>query len=111
MKYRVHITAKAEEDAEGVLAWFHENQATAAGARWFAGIMAAIDTLESHPMRCRIAPESEDIGVEIRQLLFGKRRGVYRVYFLIKGQTVYILRIRHGAMDRLKQEDLPVTSE
>lgn len=33
MKYRVHLTAKAEEDAESVLEWFHENQAMAAGVR------------------------------------------------------------------------------
>lgn len=35
--------------------------------------MAKIDTLETHAERCGIADESADLGVEIRELLFGKR--------------------------------------
>lgn len=106
MKYRVQLTARAEEDVEGVLLWYHENQATAAAGRWFARLMSKIDTLETHPERCGIAIESDELGIEIRQLLFGKRHGVYRILFQLQGATVQILRIRHGAQDRIRPEDL-----
>ena len=106
MKYRVRLAAKAEADVDGVLRWFHEQQATIAGGRWFARLMAKIDTLESHPDRCAVAVESEDLGVEIRELLFGRRHGVYRILFQIEGRTVQILRVWHGARDRVSPEDL-----
>lgn len=106
MKYRVRLTAKAETDVEAVLRWFHEQRATAAGERWFSRLMAKIDTLEAHPQRCAVAAESEDLGLEIRELLFGKRHGVYRILFQIVNRTVHILRVWHTARDRVSQEDL-----
>jgi plasmid stabilization system protein ParE len=106
VKYRVRLTAKAEADVDGVLRWFHEQQALAAGGRWFARLMAKLDTLETYPERCRVAGESEDLGVEIRELLFGKRQGIYRILFQIEGRTVQILRVWHGARDRVSPEDL-----
>ena len=106
MKYRVRLTAKAEADVDGVLRWFHEQQAAVAGGRWFARLMAKIDMLETHPERCGIADESNDLGIEIRQLQFGKRHGVYRILFQIEGRTVQILRVWHGARDRVSRDDL-----
>lgn len=106
MKYRVRLAAKPEADVDGVLRWFHEQQAAVAGGRWFARLMAKIDTLEAHPERCGIADESEELGVEIRELLFGKRHGVYRILFQIEGRIVQILRVWHGARDRVSPEDL-----
>ena len=106
MKYRVRLAAKAEADVDRVLRWFHEQQAAVAGGRWFARLMGKIDTLETHPDRCAIAVESEDVGIEIRELLFGKRHGVYRILFQIDGKTVQILRVWHGARDRVSPEDL-----
>jgi plasmid stabilization system protein ParE len=106
VKYRARLTAKAEADVDGVLRWFRDQQATAAGGCWFARLMTKIDTLETHPERCGIAIESEELGVEIRELLFGRRHGVYRILFQIDGKTVHILRVWHGARDRVSPEDL-----
>jgi hypothetical protein len=64
-----------------------------------------LDTLEAYPARCAIAAEFEDLGVEIRELLVGKRHGVYRILFQIEGRTVQILRAWHGARDRVSPED------
>ena len=48
----------------------------------------------------------ENARIKIRQLLIGKREGVYRVLFVIEEETVYILRIRHGARGRLEPDEL-----
>jgi plasmid stabilization system protein ParE len=106
VKYRVRLTAKAEADVDGVLRWFHERQATFAGGRWLARLMVKIDTLKTHPKRCGIADESADLDIEIRELLFGKRYGAYRILFQIEGRTVQILRVWHGARDRVSPKDL-----
>ena len=97
MKFRVVLTENAEQDVENILQWFVEQSAASAGERWFQQLMARIATLESHPERCPLAPESSALGVEIREILFGKRRGRYRLFFQIDGRTVLLLRVWHGA--------------
>ena len=97
MKYRVRLRPRPKRTWTESSAGFTSDGPTVAGGRWFSRLMAKIDTLETHPERCAIADESEDLGVEIRELLFGKRHGVYRILFQIEGRTVQILRVWHGA--------------
>lgn len=106
MTYRVVLTDKAEADVESVLKWFHGRQATEAAGRWLAALMSRLDTLESHPERCSLAAESEEVEEVIRELLFGRKRFRYRLLFRIVGQTVQILRIWHSSRDAIKREDL-----
>jgi hypothetical protein len=49
-----------------------------------------------------VASESDEFPVEIRQLLYGRRPGVYRVLFTIAADTVRVLHIRLSARDELK---------
>lgn len=106
MKYRVHISEKAEADVDGVLEWFQSQKVSEAGDRWFAAIWKAIDTLETRPERCALAAESDDLGTELRELSFGRRRGIYRILFQVQGTTVHILRVWHGSRDAVQREDL-----
>lgn len=106
MNYQVHLTDKAQRDVDSVLQWFDDQAAHAAGTRWFAQLMAQVATLESHPERCPLAAEAADLGLEIRELLFGRKRVRYRLLFQIEGRRVLILRVWHGARDSLSQEDL-----
>lgn len=105
-KYQVQITAKAEADVASVLEWFRDQEAVTAGGKWFAQLMAVIDTLERMPERCRLADESAELGFDIREILVGKRRGVYRVLFKIEGRTVHIVRVWHSARDAWTAEDV-----
>lgn len=68
--------------------------------------MARIETLEDHPTRCALAPESPKLGHEIRVLLLGRRRYKYRLLFRIVGQKVEILRVWHSSRDSITQADL-----
>lgn len=106
MTYHVELTAKAEWDVESVLRWFHEQRATTAGGRWLKQLMARIATLERHPERCRLADEADELGIELRELLFGKRHGTYRILFVVEAETVSILHIRHAARSALSRRDL-----
>ncbi|MDQ3685075.1 MAG: hypothetical protein M3430_05665 [Acidobacteriota bacterium] len=64
------------------------------------------------PERCPVAPESREFVIEVRQLLYGKRRNAYRVLFSVAydneadENVVRIYRIRHGAQRRLKDLEL-----
>ena len=97
MKYRVVVTARANADAVEAFRWLAERSPTAA-ARWYAGLEKAVAKLDQNPERHSIAEdESEQVGFTMRQLLHGRRRGVYRLLFSIEGETVTLHFVRHGA--------------
>ena len=95
-RYRVIITPSAERDIEQAYLWIAERDEDAA-ARWFNRLLDVVNTLETFPERCPVAPESVMLGVEIRQILHGKRQHKYRVLFNVRGKTVNVLHVRHGA--------------
>lgn len=100
MPYALRTTRRADADIDAAVGWLSERSAAAA-ARWHAGALTAVRSLETNPKRCPLADEAADLGLELRQLLFGRHRGVYRVLFTIDGETVTIHRVRHAAQDRL----------
>ena len=51
MKFKVQLTEKAERDLDCALAWFNEQCASAAAAKWLAQMLRAIGTLETTPNR------------------------------------------------------------
>lgn len=106
MAFRVDLTDTAEADVDSVLAWFVEQKATEAGGRWFSQLMSKLRTLESRPERCPVASESDELGLEVRELLFGRRRHKYRILFRMTTNVVVILRIRHAARGPLTHMEL-----
>lgn len=105
MSYRVTFQPRALANLEAQYQYIAEHNPTAA-ARWFNGIVKALEGLADFPERCPIARESEIAGREIRQLLYGRRSGVRRAYFAIENDTVRILCIRHAAQAEVPLEDL-----
>jgi plasmid stabilization system protein ParE len=106
MKRRVRLSARAERDIDETLAWLCRQGADSAASRWHERLLAAVATLEREPERCPIAPESEELGIELRELLFGRRQGIYRILFIIEQRTVTVVHIRHAARDALRPDDL-----
>jgi plasmid stabilization system protein ParE len=105
MTYSVRITARALREVGEALEWLVE-RAPLAAARWHDRLLDAFRSLENSPERCGLAPEAEWYpGGELRQLLYGKRRGVYRILFEVRGDTVYILRVRHSAQALLQADE------
>lgn len=98
--------------ADAFAAFEHIRQAAPHYAeQWLVGLFDAIASLEEMPTRCPIIPEADEFHRPLRHLLYGKRSGIYRVIFDIQesseeGPQVRILRIWHGACDRIKQEDV-----
>lgn len=100
MNFKVEFTYQAETDADIAYDWIFKKSPTNA-YNWFEGLLQAIDNLHYLPERCPIAPESEEVGQEIRQLLYGK----FRILFSIESQTVFVLHVRHGAQQYLSKEN------
>jgi plasmid stabilization system protein ParE len=96
MKYRVVVSEPAKAEADEAYAWISQYSLVRA-QKWFNGLFKAIASLDEYPERYPLAPEAELFNREIRQMLYGKRRGVYRVLFEIQGEIVQVSNIRHGA--------------
>jgi plasmid stabilization system protein ParE len=103
--HSIHIFPRAMADVRAAVAW-RSRQSPSHAARWHAGLLAAIRSLANGPDRCPLADEAADLGRELRELLYGRRRNVYRILFTIDGQTVNILRVRHAAQNRLAPGDV-----
>jgi len=79
--------------------------------RWLRGLFSAILTLSDMPARCPVTPESDELGVPVRHLIYGKRSASFRIIFDIQDQAaegprVRVLRIWRGARDAVAAQDV-----
>jgi len=105
MTFQVEITPIAETQIEKAYCWYRERNSELAD-HWFRGLMNKIATLQEKPRRCPLAVEHEIFLEEVRQLLYGKSKNVYRVLFAVRDTTVYVLYVRHSAQAPLTVDDL-----
>jgi toxin ParE1/3/4 len=107
MAYRVEIARRAEADIEELYLWVVE-RAPQQGARWFNGLERAVLSLDQHPKRCPVAPESIDPDHPVRVLSYGRRPHVYRIFFAVDDETnvVRVVHVRRGARQRPIAEEL-----
>jgi plasmid stabilization system protein ParE len=95
--YRVVFTAKARADALEQFLYLADRSPDAA-ERWYTGLDRAIAKLSTLPERHPIAQdETEQLGITLRQTLYGRRPGVFRILFSIEGDTVTLHYVRHTA--------------
>jgi len=109
MPFQVDLSPSALNDAEAAFLRI-QKQAPGMANDWFNGLLLAVYSLENFPNRCPLAPESQEIGLLIRQLLYQSHRIVFIVVpsendDAVDG-NVQVLRIRHHAQERLKPYDL-----
>ena len=90
-------------DVAVAAAWLAHGNLAAAGR---SGLFRIVKKLETNPSLYPIADEAADLGVDLRELLYGRRPTVYPILFTITGQTVNVLRVRHAAQDRLTPGDV-----
>lgn len=91
-KYRVKITKAAEDDIVSVFEHIAQNN-QAVAIKWVEEVERQIDSLGKFPQRCPIIPETEELGQEYHQLIYGN----YRTIFCIQGLVVIIMRVVHHA--------------
>jgi plasmid stabilization system protein ParE len=102
--YTIIIEGRVWSDSEAIVRRIARDNPDAA-AKWFRNLVKKIDSLESMPERHPIAPESDDFPEEIREAFLGKRQNKYRILFAIRGDTVHVLHVRHGAREPLRPDN------
>ncbi|MGK7947163.1 MAG: type II toxin-antitoxin system RelE/ParE family toxin [Microcystaceae cyanobacterium] len=107
MTYQIEISPTAITDIETIFLWLKEDSPEQA-YRWVRGCYEIMLTLENFPKRCSLAPESEYMEIEVRQLLYNKQFLIlYTVNEAVEQRdgVVRIHRIRRGSQQRLKNID------
>ncbi len=65
------------------------DRSPAAAGRWYAGIEKAVTRLRMRPELHPLAQkETEQLGITLRQMFYGRRPGVFRILFSVEGDTV-----------------------
>lgn len=91
-KYKVNLTQHAQEDLEHIFYYIAADSISNASS-FIIELEKKVYSLEHLPYRNPFIPENEYFGTEYRHLIFKKYRIIYRV----SEDTVFILRIIHGA--------------
>jgi toxin ParE1/3/4 len=107
MAYRVDLSKNAEAELEELYLWVAA-QAPQQGSKWFNGLERAVLSLDQHPKRCPVAPESIDPDHPVRVLSYGRKPHVYRVFFTVddEANVVRVVHVRRGARRRPIAEEL-----
>lgn len=105
MKYRVVIETRAIRDIDEAAGWIAA-QAPEAAERWFNAIEAEIYSLARFPERCPRAREDGMFKYELRQLVYGRRHGRYRVVFTIHEGAVHVLHVRQGPLPAMTKAEV-----
>jgi plasmid stabilization system protein ParE len=105
MAFQVIFQPRARSDVAAAVMWLACNNPVAA-ARWRAGLFRIVQKLETNPLLYPEADEATELGLDLRELLYGRRRSKYRVLFTVDDPMVNIHCVRHAAQDRLAPGDV-----
>src|SRR5260370_222925 len=90
-KYSVIFHPDAEQDIISSYQWGSGVWGEPNAKTWVQQLRRTIKSrLTSLPLSCPVAPESDDLGILIRQLVIQR----YRVLFIVEKKTVTILHVR-----------------
>lgn len=104
--FAINIDPDALEDIRHIARDISQRVSPSSAARWQHRIISKIQTLASLPERYPMADEAVELGLDLRFMIFGRKRQRYRILYTIDGQTVNVYRVRHAAQDYLKPGDI-----
>lgn len=90
MIWRVHVHPIAQTDVRNARDWY-DRQRAGLGAEFLVAVENALARLEQNPTRQRVYYRG------LRCIL--TRRFPYKLFYLVQGETVHVLRILHGRRD------------
>lgn len=90
MTYTVILTQNARREMDISYDWGCDKWGKTQAKKWYRGLMQAVLGLEHFPESQPLAPESEETGILLRQLIYGR----YRILFTVEQNMVLILYCR-----------------
>jgi len=91
-KFKVNLTFNAQKDLEHIFFYIAEDSLNNA-KKFILELEERVSSLDTMPDRFALIPENIFFGTNYRQITHKK----YRVIYKISGNSVYIMRVVHGA--------------
>jgi plasmid stabilization system protein ParE len=88
----VILTARAEADIDRAVRYLRRRAPLAAGP-WLVRLLAAIESLSSNPERFAVSRTQAPGGDEYREMLFGRRKGTFRILYRVTPNAVFVNRV------------------
>lgn len=104
MARTVVLSPAVSADFRQITRFITQRVSASSADRWLAAIQSTIQRLATDADQWPQA--DDDLGIDLRERLHGRRPHVYRILFTIDGDTVNVLRVRHAAQDRLAEGDV-----
>lgn len=102
--YRVVFTPAADDEILKSYEWGARFWGEDAAIKWLREVYSVVfRRLSQFPFSCSLAPEGFEIGREIRHLILGR----YRILFKVKGDTVIVLQLAGPFRDSSDSNLLP----
>lgn len=101
MSHRVQITREADRQISAIKSYIAEDSPDSA-RRWRIGLRERLRSLKEFPERHEIAFSASEIGCDVRHTFFG----TYRILYVIDGNSVVIVSVRHGARRPLSADEV-----
>lgn len=106
MRFSVRELRRAKADKRHIFQWLHD-QSRAGAIAWLAAYDKMIERLAAQAHTFAAAYESDDLDLDVKEVLFKTRRGrVYRVLFIVEGKEVFVLRVRGPGQASVNVDDI-----
>lgn len=106
MSFKVRELQKAKADKRHIFEWLYERSPIGASA-WLAAYDELVERLKTSADSFADASEQADLDMNLREALFKSRAGrLYRALFVVRGDEVFILRVRGPGQAPVEAEDL-----
>jgi plasmid stabilization system protein ParE len=94
MTHEVRFTREAAACIRDIRDWLAERSPNGA-LRWLDALESACGRVAEGPDSFALAPESDEFGEPLRQILFKTRRGrTYRALFIVRERIVHVVSVR-----------------
>ena len=101
-RFNIIFSARAEHDMRNAAQWYVDQGNAHIGLAWARAMRTQIMTLAEFPLRWPVV--GQQAARPVRQMLFRRKHGQYRIFYTIDDKTVIILHIRHAARDKAAYE-------
>ena len=106
MSFRVRLTAEAVRNQNDIADWIAQHSIDGA-LRWLDSLSHILAQISSSPLSFAMAAEDEFSHRELRNALFGTRKGrVFRAIFYVDGDTVIVTHLRGPDQKNLSDDEL-----
>jgi len=108
MAFDVEITDPARDDIDGAVTFIAQNS-QASARKWKTTLQALILSLQEMPSRFTVIAEAGELGLPYRSAPHHSHRVIFRIDE--QKNTVYVIRVHHGARRPLSHEDIDPQDE